>query len=400
MNQSLRKSIKKLRGKIKKSDFIFAFRRRIVDKDLKRERRAMAQSTLKSKPQIKEEIRAYRNFWKRIPQDYIRYGLFNKSLSQEEINDYIPMQYYYCEYYESVFADINQSAKSTDFIKNNFPQTFHVLNNLPHSVLNAIQHGKDLSDKLLQYLIMLERGVQAPAVIAVLQNDSLFDLQGQTLDFSMLKDALNRKSRLFVKPTDGCGGAGIMVMTLKEGKIFIDDSPIESLSDIKTDSGRVYIIQEGLEQHTLMQSVNSSSVNTLRVLTKYENSHPKILGIILRMGRAGSQVDNSAVGGISVGINIENGNFYPHGGREHGAGVFESHPDSGFVFKGASVPDWERVLAKINDTISRITEIPLVGWDIALGNDDVYTLEFNMGFGIEHAQTILGGLRRRLELNP
>ena len=36
------------------------------------------------------------------------------------------------------------------------------------------------------------------------------------------------------------------------------------------------------------------------------------------------------------------------------------------------------------------------GWDIAIGQDDVYAVEFNLGFGIEHAQTIAGGFRRKL----
>jgi hypothetical protein len=38
----------------------------------------------------------------------------------------------------------------------------------------------------------------------------------------------------------------------------------------------------------------------------------------------------------------------------------------------------------------------MIGWDIAIGQDDVYAVEFNLGFGIEHAQTIAGGFRRKL----
>ena len=396
MNQSLRKSIKKLRGKIKKSDFIFAMRRSIVDKDLKRERKAMAKCTVKTTAQINEEIHNYKHFWKRIPQDYIRYGLFNKNLSREEINDYIPMQYYYCEFYDSLFSSLNEKTSASDFVKETFPETYRRLYLFPQSVLRAIRYGKDLSDKLLQYLILEERNIPVPPVIAVLQNHQLYTLHGQPAESSILLNSLNHTSRLFVKPTDGCGGAGIKVLTRNGDSLCVDNFPIKELSDIKTDAGRVYIIQEALEQHSLMSRINASSVNTLRVLVKYNAGKPDIIGIILRMGRKGSHVDNSAVGGISVGIDNETGNFYDSAGREHGAGTFERHPDSNFQFSGASIPDWSAILKEITTIVGRITEIPLVGWDFAIGKDRVEALEFNMGFGIEHAQTILGGLRRRL----
>lgn len=83
-----------------------------------------------------------------------------------------------------------------------------------------------------------------------------------------------------------------------------------------------------------------------------------------------------------------------------GGGVFYTHPDTGFVFKGAKIQNWNEVLRQIQDIVSKVTEYKTVGWDIAIGEDKAYAIEFNLGWGIEHAQVIAGGLRRRMGIYP
>ena len=112
--------------------------------------------------------------------------------------------------------------------------------------------------------------------------------------------------------------------------------------------------------------------------------------------RKGVEVDNSGQGGISVEVNLADGTFSSFAGREHGGGQFDRHPDTGYMFKGARIKDWDDIKAKIENIISRIDTYRMIGWDIAIGQDDVYAVEFNLGFGIEHAQTIAGGFRRKL----
>lgn len=143
--------------------------------------------------------------------------------------------------------------------------------------------------------------------------------------------------------------------------------------------------------------INESSLNTLRTIVRYENGNPLLLGIILRMGRKGSLVDNSAQGGVSVGVNLSDGKFMEFAGREHGGSLFPRHPDSGFIFNGNGIENWSAVKWQIDDIIARETNVPIAGWDLAIGADDrVYAIEQNPSFGIEHAQIVLGGLRKKL----
>ena len=111
-------------------------------------------------------------------------------------------------------------------------------------------------------------------------------------------------------------------------------------------------------------------------------------------------MDNSGQGGISLEVNISDGSFNEWAGREHGGGKFYSHPDTGYIFKGAKIEGWEDVIKQIQDIVSKVTKYKTIGWDIAIGEDKVYAIEFNLCWGIEHAQVIAGGLRKRMGIFP
>lgn len=400
MKTQLRKAVKNLRGKIKQSDFLFAARRNFIDKDLRRERKNMKHCTVKSSRQIKEELKQYRMFWKCIPHDYIRYGLFNKNLQLEEILDYIPMHYYYCDYYNSIFTPVKSKLSDNAFLSNRYPVTYKYLSLLPSNVFKAIGKGVALDDKLLQYMILKEAGIDVPEVIGVIYANNIYSLNGDKIDFGTVFDRLRNEDKVFLKPTDGCGGTGIVVVENHNGTFKYKQKELKKLSDLELNSAQVYIIQRPLRQIKALAEINSSSVNTLRTIVKYDNGVPAIIGIILRMGRKNSHVDNSHMGGFSVGIDIKTGKFFPSGAPEHGGGIYEAHPDSGYVFDGNGIENWTTVLAQINNIISRIVDFPIIGWDIAITEKGVEAIEFNLGFGIEHAQTILGGLRKPLGIIP
>ena len=396
MKTELRKFIKKLRGEIKQSDLLFSLRRNFIDKDLKRERKNMKKCTLKSKKQIAREIKDYKDHWKCIPHDYIRYGLFDKQLTREEILDYIPMHYYYCDFYNEIFADIEKKSSREDYIKEKFPLTHQILNSFPTNVYKAIGKGRNLSDKLLQYLMFKEKNIPVPTVSGVIYADKVYDTHGKETNFKNILDKLSHSKKIFLKPTDGCGGSGITVLINENGIFKHNGKQVNSLSDLNLNGAQVYIAQEALSQHKDLAAINSSSVNTLRTIVRYADGQPEIIGIILRMGRKDSHVDNSHMGGFSVGIDLKDGKFFKQGGHEHGGGVYDRHPDTGYIFNGNGISDWSQTISQIKEIVSKINEYPLSGWDIAIGKDGIKAIEFNMGFGIEHAQTILGGMRRQL----
>ena len=78
---------------LKKSKWVYFSRYKWVDTDYKVNLKRMKVSTLKSKQQIKLEMKMVADYWKCDPAHYVRYGLFNKLLSQEELLDYLPAYY-------------------------------------------------------------------------------------------------------------------------------------------------------------------------------------------------------------------------------------------------------------------------------------------------------------------
>lgn len=369
MNKNLRKTILRLRGFIKQSDFLFALRRRFVDKDLQREKKLMKSCTVKSPEEVKKEIAEYARYWKCRPDDYIRYGLFREKLPMEEILDYVPMHYYYCD----------------------FPNTIN---------------GKKLSendgeDKLSQYRNMRKLGIKVPEIVALLRNGQTLSVDDETpIPFETLKEKLAEGGKYFVKPFDGNCGNGIFVISKRNGELYVGDRRIESQADLNLNPAYDFLVQRELAQRADLSAINASTLNTLRTIVTYRDGKPKLIGVILRIGRAGSYVDNSGQGGISVAVDLETGRFAKYAGREHGGGKFEKHPDSGYVFAEGGIENWPEVYAQINDIIAKVTKYGRLGWDLAIGEDGVYAIEYNLGFGVEHAQTIFGGLRRKLEIEP
>ena len=77
-------------------------------------------------------------------------------------------------------------------------------------------------------------------------------------------------------------------------------------------SARVlYVVQKGLTQHPALNAINSSSINTLRIVMQRDDSGLRIAAAALRMGRDKKFVDNSAQGGVSVFIDPDTGAFAP-----------------------------------------------------------------------------------------
>ena len=72
---------------------------------------------------------------------------------------------------------------------------------------------------------------------------------------------------------------------------------------------------------------------------------------------------------------------------------FERHPDTGFVFKGFSIPGWSDVREFVLSSARKLTQFTYLGWDIALTCRGPVAIETNLGFGLDHYQATIGGIR-------
>jgi len=112
--------------------------------------------------------------------------------------------------------------------------------------------------------------------------------------------------KFIVKPTvDTTSGKGVLLFIKQpEGVYKSQNGDLLSFDFIDSFYKDDFIIQEYLNQHRFTAQFNPTSVNTYRVSTyrSIRNNEVHVLGIILRIGKHGSVVDNIHAGGYIVGI--------------------------------------------------------------------------------------------------
>ena len=340
---------------IKRNQFVFFLWQRIFDKEFKTNLKKMKNS-FKSKEQVKREMTMLKDYWHCKPYHYVRYGLYDKDLTNDQLLDYIPSYYHYNFYTDPLYANIDVSLYNS---------------------------------KLTMYMLFKERGVRTPEVIAVVRNGKLMSLQGEKLDENSFLKKYNYET-LFIKPEFGAGGTGIHV--------FSEGSHSSFLASL--DKHIAYIVQCGIKQRNDINRINSSSVNTLRVVTQIVDNKARVCVCVMRMGRHGKKVDNSHQGGLSVEIDITNGSFKSYATAEHGGGYYPCHPDSGFVFRGSRIEGWDTIKMSIEKYALLFPELKELAWDVAITSDGIEMIELNLGYGIDHLQCTCGGMRRVLGIYP
>lgn len=340
---------------IKKNQFAFFLWQRIFDSELKANLKKM-KNCFKSKEQVKREMKMLKDYWHCKPYHYIRYCLFDKNLTDEQLLDYIPPYYHYNFYTDSLYANVDTSLYNS---------------------------------KLSMYNLFKERCVRTPEVIAIVGKSKLMSLQGEEFDESSFFEKYNNET-LFFKPEFGAGGTGI--------RVFSGGSHSSFLASL--DKHINYVVQCGIKQRDDINRINSSSVNTLRVVTQCTDNKARVCVCVMRMGRHGKKVDNSHQGGLSVQINVTNGSFYPYATAEHGGGCYPCHPDSGFIFKGNKIEGWDKIKMSIERHALLFPELKELAWDVAITPDGIEMIELNLGYGIDHLQCTCGGMRRELNVYP
>ena len=163
--------------------------------------------------------------------------------------------------------------------------------------------------------------------------------------------------RFVVKPRYGSCGRGVAFVKLPA------DGKTEAAFRRLTADGPV-VLEEPIFQSEAMARLNPSSVNTVRVITFFSKGNAAVICAFLKIGRAGSFIDNGAAGGVMAGIDPATGVTDTCGVDENGV-RYETHPDSGVALKGFSLPDWRGLRDLCASLAAQIPEVRMIGWDAA-----------------------------------
>ena len=180
-------------------------------------------------------------------------------------------------------------------------------------------------------------------------------------------DLFRTAPRLIVKPLAGLMGRGIRIYDVKDNleELYREITALEPS-----------IVEEYVFQSGILHELNPDSLNTVRVITLRDGESIAPVSAFLRLGRAGSTVDNMHSGGIVVSIEMSGGKTVD--GVTMTRNHLTVHPDNGLKFSGITIPRWKEVLDFCVRAHRKMPDgLNLIGWDVCVDDTQLMLIEGN-----------------------
>ncbi len=237
--------------------------------------------------------------------------------------------------------------------------------------MNPYREAEFLGDKnLLHCLFGKVNGVHIPYTFLSCTRGVLRDENNKLIDFHKAEEILKNIGPCVIKKTVGTSsGRDVIISDIVDG---YDKKTSKSVSDLLMSFGKDYVIQEKIAQCKFLDELNSSSLNTFRVITYILDDEIKVCPVALRLGRNNAEKDNIHYGGISIGVSFS-GELKKCAFSEYGE-KYSTHPDSKVVFEGKKVTRISALIEKAKELHQCVPYLGIVSWDLSLDFNDVPVL--------------------------
>jgi len=241
-----------------------------------------------------------------------------------------------------------------------------------------------IHDKFIAAQYMESLGFPVPSTIAVVYNNKII-LPKSDEEFP-LNFIITEKKSLFedciCKPIADWAGRGIFRMQANDGNIIINNRNVTKNKFKDLFSNSKYIIQEKIIQHEKMSKLNPNSINTIRLVTCFDNQTVQPFSAGVRIGMEGNITDNWHTGGILVRLNIESGLLDKYGFThpEHSGKKYERHPETGVKFDSYEIPYCHKAIDLATNLHKYFYNTHSIGWDIAITKEGPVFIEANQGW--------------------
>ena len=165
--------------------------------------------------------------------------------------------------------------------------------------------------------------------------------------------------KLVFKVADGNCGIDVLI---KEAKEFDEKSIITFMENSQFD-----LVEEFIQQHTVLNELSPSAVNTVRIFTQLDDNNDVVLLGCRQRISVNSSVDNMAAGNMAASIDENTGIL-------SGPGIYSDitkpqekiHPVTGIEIIGLQVPFWKETVAMVKKAAKEHPENRSIGWDIVI----------------------------------
>jgi len=251
-----------------------------------------------------------------------------------------------------------------------------------------------VDNKLKTKVVAENAGIAVPKLLATIEHQS---------QLRNLKEILDGLDSFVVKPSQGSGGKGILVIIRREGDEFIKASGQRlELRDVQRDISNILsglyslggkpdvaMIEKLVEFDPIFERYSYEGVPDIRVIIY--KGYPAMAMLRCSTSESDGKA-NLHQGAVGVGIDMASGKALF--AVQHGVPVTH-HPDTGYDFSELEIPYWEGMLL-LAASCYEVTHLGYLGVDIVLDkNLGPLILELNArpGLAIQIANKV-GALKR------
>lgn len=190
-----------------------------------------------------------------------------------------------------------------------------------------------------------------------------------------VKAFVMKHAEVVAKESHGDSGKAVEVINISD---FLDvDSMLEYICNHNFN-----LLEEKIKNHPLLEQLNKTSLNTIRVVTVRNQKDVNILFAGIRIGKKGAKIDNISQGGYVARIDIDTGKidskFYSKQSSNKNVIAEEEYAIN---FLGYQLPKWNDVISSVKEAANVVPEISIVAWDIAITDSGIDFVEGNESFG-------------------
>jgi hypothetical protein len=141
-----------------------------------------------------------------------------------------------------------------------------------------------------------------------------------------------------------------------------------------------YIFQQRIRQADEVRHLSGDTASTVRILTLWGSHGPDVIYAVWKLASPDSVADNAWRGGISVClIDLDSGTIRRAGrSTEDGFVEVRHHGPSDMKLTGFRIPFWSEARDLALAAASKFSDLTMIGWDIAIGENGPVLVEGNI----------------------